>query len=568
MFISLRKFFTPPHFPDDSEKAQDALTTHRVSVVFLLVTIFSIPFILSQLQSPVREYALYGAGGGAVVWLIAIFLVQRGRSIAAKNLILAFNTIIFFTVILLVDSLHGSAIFVTFFLLATANLLYPRRGAVAYGIILLVLGSILYGLASLNQLPTPAPTVTYGSIFSTYLFTLVSVFVILAISSANYQRNLNNIKSTAEELRRRNIELDQLRNSLETRVAERTRQLEQRSDQQDAISYVARSITSIQNLDELLPAITKLASERFGYYHVGIFLLDEDRDFAVLRATNSPGGQIMLNRQHKLRLDVNSIVGYAASRREARIALDVGADAVFFNNPDLPDTRSEMALPLSIGGRVIGVLDVQSTQPNAFGVGDVAILSILADQIAIAIQNATLFTQARRALNESEETFARYVHQEWEGFASQTKSTGYRFDGNRIVALDPKAKIDKAKVVAQTGRLSLEKESSELAIPIRLRGQTIGMLDIKSKIGNRQWTRDEIILLESAAERAALALDNARLVETAQRRAARERVIGEISSKIGAVSDLEAIMQATVEELGRKIGSGTEVILELGTENE
>jgi len=140
------------------------------------------------------------------------------------------------------------------------------------------------------------------------------------------------------------------------------------------------------------------------------------------------------------------------------------------------------------------------------------------------------------------------------------------FDGTRITALDKKEKYEKMKSLAQTGRLSLEKESSEITIPIKFRGQTVGILDVKSKKGNRQWTQDEITLLEAAAERAAFALENARLVESSQRRASRERAIGEISTKIGAVSGLEAIMQTAVEELGRKIGSIAEVTLELESE--
>ncbi len=145
------------------------------------------------------------------------------------------------------------------------------------------------------------------------------------------------------------------------------------------------------------------------------------------------------------------------------------------------------------------------------------------------------------------------------------------FDGTRITAmdkLDKKEKQEKVKSLAQTGRLSLEKESSEITIPIKFRGQTVGILDVKSKKGNRQWTQDEITLLEAAAERAAFALENARLVESSQRRASRERAIGEISTKIGAVSDLDAIMQAAVEELGRRIGGATEVTLELANEED
>jgi len=213
-------------------------------------------------------------------------------------------------------------------------------------------------------------------------------------------------------------------------------------------------------------------------------------------------------------------------------------------------------------------LDVQSTQPNAFTEADVNILSTLADQVAIAIENAHLFGEAREALNRSEETFSQYVQQEWSTFAKQIKTKGYIFDGVRTTPLDSKEALKKQKELPKTGNLSLEKAPRELSIPIKFRGQVIGVLDVKPKSSDRKWTQDDITLLETAAERTALALENTRLVESSQRRAARERTIGEISSKIGTVTDIEAIMQTTVEELGRKIGGAAEVIFELDTEQE
>jgi len=356
--------------------------------------------------------------------------------------------------------------------------------------------------------------------------------------------------------------------NLEQRVQERTNALEKRASQLETVSNVARAIASVQDVDTLLSSITKLVSERFGFYHTGIFLLDDKQEFAILRAANSEGGEMMLRRQHKLRLDTNSIVGYVTSRGEPRLALNVGTDAVFFNNPDLPDTRSELALPLRISGRTIGALDVQSLQPNAFTEEDIATLSILADQIAIAIENVHLYSEAREALSESEKTFEKYVRQEWSEFALRAKSTGYMYDGNRTIPFNVPPKQEKVKSLAQTGRLSLDKGADDVAIPIKLRGRIIGVLDVKSKVGNRQWTKDEISLLEAAAERAALALENARLVETAQRRASRERAIGEISSRIGAVTNVDSIMQTVVEELGRKISGAMEVTIELGEEDQ
>jgi putative methionine-R-sulfoxide reductase with GAF domain len=276
----------------------------------------------------------------------------------------------------------------------------------------------------------------------------------------------------------------------------------------------------------------------------------------------------MLNRGHRLPLDSKSIVGYVTSRGEPRIALDVGADSVYFNNPDLPETRSEMALPLRVSGRVIGTLDVQSVETNAFSEEDASVLSTLADQVAIAIENARLFGEAQKALSDAEATYEKYVKQSWNSYVQRARHTAFIFDGKQVIPLDPQAKQEIIKPTIQTGSLILEKTSPNFAVPIKLRGQTIGVLDVRSKKGERTWTRDEITLLESAAERAALALENARLVESAQRRAARERAIGDISTKIGAVSSFEYILQTTVEELGRKIGGATEVTLEIGNGND
>jgi GAF domain-containing protein/HAMP domain-containing protein len=340
-------------------------------------------------------------------------------------------------------------------------------------------------------------------------------------------------------------------NTLETQVVDRTEKLEKRASQLQTVASVARQIATVQDLDTLLPGITKLVSEQFGFYHAGIFLVDERGEYAVLRAANSEGGQRMLNRNHQLKLNSNSIVGYVTSRGESRIALDVGTDAVFFNNPDLPETRSEMALPLLAGKRVIGALDVQSTQPHAFTPEDISILTTLADQIAIAIENARLFSETRQALSNSESTFALYVKQEWARFTNQVRNSAYTFDGKRTLPLK--------------GTEKREKSSAEITVPIKFRGQILGTLDVTSQTGKRQWTRDDITLLEAAADRVALALENARLLENAQRRASREHVIGEISSKIGAATDMDSILQTAVEELGRRIGGAAEVTLELAS---
>jgi GAF domain-containing protein len=399
----------------------------------------------------------------------------------------------------------------------------------------------------------------------TAVFILIGILIYLMITGL--QNTLAKSRSVTKQLSSSNRDLNELRANLEQQVEARTSELKKRAAQLEAVSSVARTIASVQDLDNLLPAITKLVSQRFDFYHVGIFLLDSQRQNAVLRAANSQGGLRMLSRQHRLPLDAHSIVGYSTLRGEPRIALDVGTDYVYFNNPDLPNTRSEMAIPLRVGGEVIGSLDVQSTETNAFSQEDIGVLTTLADQIAIAIENARLFGETKKALTESRVMFEQYTQQEWGSFARQAKARGFVFDGKHLIAMDNNPKREPIKAVIQTGNLSQEKTSATVAVPIKLRGQTIGVLDVRAKNGQRPWKPDEIALLEAAAERAALALENARLIESAQRRAARERAIGDISTRIGAVSNLESILQTAVEELGRKIGGAAEVTLEINTDD-
>ena len=567
MLNSIRKFLSTPIFEDDEEKTRIAGLLNSILLFIIIATALALPLLIVFTEPVNRLPLLILSFSFILVELIAFMLMRRGQvALASTIFLLSLGLGILGAYAASTPGSTGAAISLTILVAFTTLLLDAR--AIFRLIIFIIAFTFLVIVAQNNGWIIPAFTVSTDpiSIWITNSFTLVLMGLGLYLSSVSLRRALDNSLTSQTRLQRINQELDELRKALEQRVAERTTDLEKRADQLETVSNVARALTSVQDIDKLLPDITQLVSNRFGYYHVGIFLLDEAAEFAVLRAANSEGGARMLNRQHKLKLDSNSIVGFVTSRKEPRVALDVGADSVYFDNPDLPNTRSEMALPLRISGRVIGALDVQSTQPNAFAEEDVATLTVLADQIAIAIENARLFSASTAALSESERTFERYVKQEWGTFASQAKSTGYMFDGNRTLPVKPKDQNEKLKALAQTGRLALERASSEITVPIRLRGQTVGFLEVNSKKGNRQWTRDEISLLESAAERAALALENARLVETAQRRASRERAIGEISSRIGAVTDVDAIMQMAVEELGRKISGAMEVTIELGEE--
>ena len=343
------------------------------------------------------------------------------------------------------------------------------------------------------------------------------------------------VEQRTKELEQRTVELEKI-----------TRQSEKRADELQTIAEVAGYISTEKDLESLLPLITQTVSERFGYYHIGIFLLNENGKFAVLRAANSPGGQRMLQRQHKLEVGQVGIVGNVTSTGSPRIALDTGADAVYFNNPDLPETHSEMALPLTARGTIIGALDVQSTIPNAFTDADISILGLLADQIAIAIDNVRLLEETKNALEESQSVFREYLADAWQK-KSTSEILGYHqtLTGGQLITSKAIKEID----------IPVDSENGTLAIPIRLRDQVIGTLNIRPNNDGRTWSADEVSIVQAVTERLGLALDNARLFEETSSRASREHLVSDITAKIRSTNDPQEMIKTAVEELKRALGA-------------
>ncbi len=356
----------------------------------------------------------------------------------------------------------------------------------------------------------------------------------------------------AESFNRMVLQLRELFRTLETRVLERTQVLERRSSQLEAAAIVARRAARIRDLNQLLTETTQLISERFNFYHAGIFILDIEGKYAVLQAANSEGGQRMLARNHKLLVGQVGIVGFVASSGTPRIALDVGLDAVFFNNPDLPRTRSELALPLSVAagagmaGQIIGVLDVQSEQPNAFSQEDIAVLQIVADQIALAIENARLFEQSKAAYEELNRLYSDRTQQSWlERLEGRT--IGYRYN---TITVEP---------VNQPGSQPVQPQDENpwvLKVPIVLRslsdqaGRQVGSIVLRRSEQDAPWSKEEEVLVGDALAQVVPALENARLLEEIQQTARMESLVGQISTRMTESLDLEHVMNKAVTEIG------------------
>lgn len=384
-------------------------------------------------------------------------------------------------------------------------------------------------------------------------------------------RSQDEIGTLAQAFNAMTARLRRTLEGLEQSVEERTAQLleanasiERRAKQFQSIAQVTRTISSNLDLESLLRQITIVISREFGFYHVGVFLLDSAGEYAILSAANSPGGQRMLARGHRLKVGETGLVGYAAAAGKPRIALDVGADAVYFNNPDLPDTHSEMALPLRAGETIIGVLDVQSTEPNAFSDEDIAILSTLADQVSIAIQNARQNEETRKALAESQALSRQFARGAWSQFTKRQKLLGVHHTGAKTSLLYAQNNKGVQEALESAGQVKAGSGGAVLSLPVKLRGEVIGTVDVRAP-GNRQWDQDELDIVNAIIERAAIAMENARLLTESQKRAAKERVIGEISARITAQSDVEELLKAAALELRRALPE-TEIVVQLQRE--
>ncbi|NWF64211.1 MAG: GAF domain-containing protein [Chloroflexi bacterium] len=563
----IQQLLSPPIFEDEERTRIASLLNSIIWAVIVIGSIYT-------LAAPILLGQFFSAGLTATVVIasiIARILMLRGFVRWASSILLVVFDFILVLSIVVSGGIVGASFFSLILTVVIAGALLGGRGAFALSVINTLIG--LFILLGQNSLPEPLIPQNPITFFSSLIVYLFFIAALLQASARSFDALLDNLRATKQELSDKNEELQKFTAALEETISARATELdfvnsrnERRARQFEAISTISRVTSQMQNLDALLPQITKLISEQFSFYHVGIFLLDANSEYAVLIAANSAGGQKMLARSHRLKIGQTSIVGYVAGTGLPRIALDTGADAIYFDNPDLPETRSEMALPLlRKGSEVIGVLDAQSTEPDAFKQEDVRTLATLADQVAIAIENARLFEEQQRVLLEAQTTYSRDLREGWLRLTRAKKVIGIQRRNLKSALLSEGVDLPGRNEAMRSGRpyTRVEQDGSHiLALPIKMRDQVVGILNIRTD-KNRTWGDDELDILSAIVERAALNIENARLIEESRRLAERERAIGEISSKISTGTDIEDILRTAVRELGANI-SGAQVTVEIG----
>ncbi len=321
--------------------------------------------------------------------------------------------------------------------------------------------------------------------------------------------------------------LDSERSSLDFRIQERTQQMNHRLIQLRTAADISRTISALNDQEVLLGQVVELLKDRFDLYYAGVFLINDNRQFAILKAGTGEAGQEMIADGHHLAVGGSSMIGWSVANRMARIALDVGTEAVRFNNPRLPLTRSEMALPIIAHDEVFGALTIQSEKPNAFDQDDITILEGVTGSLAIALENARLYMEARQNLDEIRALNRDYLHHAWAETAQMNRDLTYEYES----AFHPQGK-----------------STHTYQAPLALRGETIG--EISLEMDQSELSEEDRSLIENIITQTAVALENARLLQETERKAVQEQKLNQISSRFSRAVRVDDISAHSCSRIG------------------
>ncbi len=416
------------------------------------------------------------------------------------------------------------------------------------------------------------------------LLLLVGLVIYLFLTTQSVVRPLREVTAAAAQMHSGSLDqrvsyvaedeigfLGRVLNSLMLRIRGLVGTLEESHEQStrrgiylQLVAEVAREAATVPDQDEFLNRAISLISERLGTYHVGVFLLDSAGEWAVLKGAHSRGGQQMVAQGYRVQVREDEMIGYVLRHGLPRRAFDVGKDAVTFDYPDLPDTRSQVALPLRARGTVIGVLDVQSTRPEAFDEENITLLQALADQMALALSNAQLFARAQASLEAERLAYAQVSREAWLDLLQSERIVGYQYAGDALHVLEGSAAPAERHNLPAEKALSAEKALPEIEVPLQVRGSVIGKVVAHKPSDAVAWTEAESALMQTLVDQLEVALEGARLFEETRHRAAQEQLVGEVMGQVRETLDLERMVRTAADELRPRLGL-ERLVIRLGT---
>jgi GAF domain-containing protein len=462
---------------------------------------------------------LYSSIGLFVICLIFFALRRISywiRSIIALMIIYVFSNIIYFT-----SGWTGIALLLLLvFSFLTTTLLYQSSTRV--GLFLSLTTLLVWAILRFAN-------VIKGIGLASTINSLGLDLVIILLAGFSINLVMGSLKSHYLNIFRVNKALKNDQKMLQDQMQEQTTILERRVTQLRTAAEITKSTSSITNPQLLIRQVTDSIKERFNLYYVGVFLVDPMKEFAVLQYGTGEAGRKMLANHHRLAVGGYSMIGWTTQTRKPRIAQDIGSEAVHFDNPLLPETRSELAIPITTTSTLFGAMTIQSNIAGAFDDNDILILQSIADSLAIALENNLSFEHSQKTLEEIRVLNKAFVQQAWGEAVAVHGDLSASYENPELQSVD-----DELKTVS---------------VPIYLRDEVIG--EINLELSGNDINQEEMEFLRSISTQTSSALENARLIDETQRAASKEQKLNDLSVQFSRALTIEDILKTAVTEFGK-----------------
>lgn len=555
MITRVRSWLAPPVFPQDAELTHQAAVLNPVAWIALAFSVILLP-VLWLVGVPALVLVLLAPLIAAEV--LVLNWLRKGRVRRASLLLVISALLLTLIPALLQGGLDSPYLFYSLVIVTLAGLLLGPRYVNIITLVYIAAATFMLLTANSPVIPTLIAPATPIRRWVTVIASLLMLRTLFLMAISSLRTALESVRQNEQRLEESNRALQNARLELELRVADRTADLEKRARQLQVSAEVVSAINSAmssggdvavaRDLDQLLGEITQLIGDRFNFYAVNIFLIDESGQELSMRAANTQNARLLIDRGYRLSIDQPSIVASAARTRMPRLAADVRQDDQYKESPEFPFTRSEAALPLSTRGKLLGVLDVQSSQSTPLTRDDLSVLQTLANQVAIAIENAQLFAANQKALLSLQRAYGDLSRVAWKKLLRSRPGRGYHVGAQGDPSPASDEWLPEMRRARQAGQI-IQADPYTLVVPVKIRDEVTGVVRLRKPAEAGEWRQDEITLVETLSDRLSAALESARLYEETRRRAERERLTGEITARMRATNDPQAILQIAAREL-------------------
>jgi GAF domain-containing protein len=568
MLSRIEQFFAAPVFEDeDKTRAAQLLNTILpAALLFALVSgiYYTVTYYTAVIQGETELFYTWAEIGAAVaVCSVALVLTRRGHVRVASLIASGLAASLFIYEAWSNGGVRSPEY--NRFLLVTivVGLLLGKRATLITGGMMIVAGLVLWYAQAANLLPTyDVFNYSLQDLWITRSLDITLAAVVLYLANQSIGDSLERARRNERKLTAANEALEKSQAALEAR----TRDLERRTNYLEASAQVSHTASSTLNTDQLIRRAVDLICERFDLYYVGLFLLGEASEWAVLRAGTGSAGRALLAAGHQLPISGSSAVGQSIAT--GRMCVVQETDTLQLATDELPNTCCEAALPLRSRGQVIGALTVHSDTPGIFDDTLTSVLQSMADQVAVALDNARLLAESQEALTAERRAYGQASRDMWAQMMSAGLTPGFGYVGQQVVPIgDEQTPQMEAALHHEKSVVVAAQTGSALALPIKVRGQTIGVVDMQKKTPGSEWTAEEVTLVEALTEQLSVALESARLYQDTQQRATREQLSAQITARMRETLDMDTVLKTAVFEIGQTLGLA-EVEVRMGTGEE